>query len=198
MAGLALLLWALHFVLSLALRALLQARRTGHTGLLLMRARPGSLQWWGELAESVAIGIGVAAAALADTVEPIDPLDSTAGHVIGIALYVVGVVGVVGSQETMGASWRIGQSKRERTALVSTGLFALVRNPIFISVFLVQAGLALLVPSPLALAGLVLLVISIEIQVRLVEEPHLRNVHGRAYEEYAARVGRFVPKVGRK
>jgi protein-S-isoprenylcysteine O-methyltransferase Ste14 len=35
------------------------------------------------------------------------------------------------------------------------------------------------------------------VQVRLVEEPYLRRVHGCAYETYAARTGRFLPRIGR-
>ena len=31
----------------------------------------------------------------------------------------------------------------------------------------------------------------------MVEEPYLLKVHGSAYAEYAARVGRFLPGVGR-
>jgi protein-S-isoprenylcysteine O-methyltransferase Ste14 len=198
MDELALVLWLVYFAISLALRALLQARRTGRSGILLMRARPGSVQWWGELAETVAIGLGVAAAVLADELSPVDALDSDAGHAAGIALYCVGLAGVAASQEAMGASWRIGQDAAERTGLVTRGPFSLVRNPIFSALASVQIGLALLVPSIIALAGVALLVASIEIQARLVEEPHLRRVHGAAYEGYAARVGRFVPGVGRK
>jgi protein-S-isoprenylcysteine O-methyltransferase Ste14 len=41
------------------------------------------------------------------------------------------------------------------------------------------------------------LVLALEIQVRLVEEPHLLRAHGSAYGEYASRVGRFVPGLGR-
>jgi len=198
MAELALALWLLYFLISLALRALLHARRTGRTGVLLMRARPGSVQWWGESAEAVAIGLGVAAAALADEVQPLEALDGGAGHVAAVVLYCAGLLGVAASQETMGSSWRIGQDEAERTALVTRGPFALARNPIYTSLVLVQVGLALLVPSVLALAGVVLLLVSIEVQVRLVEEPHLRRTHGTEYEDYVSRVGRFVPMVGRK
>ena len=37
----------------------------------------------------------------------------------------------------------------------------------------------------------------VEIQVRIVEEPHLDKTHGPTYRNYAHRVGRFVPAVGR-
>jgi protein-S-isoprenylcysteine O-methyltransferase Ste14 len=36
----------------------------------------------------------------------------------------------------------------------------------------------------------------IAMQVRL-EEQHLLHLHGRTYAEYAAKVGRFVPGVGK-
>ena len=33
--------------------------------------------------------------------------------------------------------------------------------------------------------------------MRLIEEPYLTAVHGDAYRDYAGRVGRFLPGVGR-
>ena len=33
--------------------------------------------------------------------------------------------------------------------------------------------------------------------MRFVEEPYLRRAHGEAYRAYAARVGRFLPRIGR-
>ena len=44
-------------------------------------------------------------------------------------------------------------------------------------------GLALVVPNVLSAAMLVAFVVALEIQVRLVEEPYLRRVHGDAYRE---------------
>jgi protein-S-isoprenylcysteine O-methyltransferase Ste14 len=52
-------------------------------------------------------------------------------------------------------------------------------------------------PNLVAIAGLVLLVATIELQVR-VEEPYLLTVHGDSYRDYLANVGRFVPGVGTK
>jgi protein-S-isoprenylcysteine O-methyltransferase Ste14 len=39
--------------------------------------------------------------------------------------------------------------------------------------------------------------LGMELHVRRVEEPYLHWAHGDAYRDYAARVGRFVPGVGR-
>jgi protein-S-isoprenylcysteine O-methyltransferase Ste14 len=97
----------------------------------------------------------------------------------------------------MGDSWRVGVDPAERTELVTDGPFALVRNPIFAAMIPFFAGIALLAPNALTIAGAVLLVAALELQIRFVEEPHLSRVHGQSYDDYAARVGRFVPGVGR-
>jgi protein-S-isoprenylcysteine O-methyltransferase Ste14 len=39
--------------------------------------------------------------------------------------------------------------------------------------------------------------VALELHVRLIEEPYLQRVHGAQYATYAARVGRFIPGIGR-
>ncbi|WP_134119646.1 hypothetical protein [Kribbella kalugense] len=51
--------------------------------------------------------------------------------------------------------------------------------------------------SPIAVVGLVALVVAIELQVRIIEEPHLIKLHGATYLDYSTRVGRFLPGIGR-
>ena len=97
------------------------------------------------------------------------------------------------SQLDLGASWRIGVDERERTDLITSGTFSLVRNPIFSGMAAAAIGTAVAVPSPLSWVAAV----ALEIQVRTVKEPHLLRTHGQAYRAYASRTGRFVPAVGR-
>ena len=198
MPKLALLLWILYFIPTLGVRVVIQRRRTGHSGFA-DSSRRGGVQSLAQLVETLAIGLAVAAPILALTgaVEPFESLDETAVNLAGAVLFIAGLAGIVLSQEAMGSSWRIGVDPEERTELVTRGPFALVRNPIFSFLVLVQVGTFLLVPSAAALAGLVLQVVSVELQVRLVEEPYLLRVHGAAYREYAARAGRFLPGAGR-
>src|SRR5687768_2998394 len=147
----------------------------------------------------LAIATGVVAATLDadETLEPLGLLDSDAVRVAGIAVFAGGMAATLYAQLAMGASWRVGVDATERTSLVTDGPFAVVRNPIFTAMFLASLGLALLVGNLVALAGFVALVASVEAQVRLVEEPYLLRVHGESYREYAGRVGRFVPGLGR-
>jgi protein-S-isoprenylcysteine O-methyltransferase Ste14 len=101
------------------------------------------------------------------------------------------------AQLSLGASWRIGIDEAERTDLVTTGAFGVMRNPIFAAVIVTFLGMALMVPNLVAITGVVMTVIGIQVQVRLAEEPYLRRLHGTAYTAYASRVGRFLPGIGR-
>jgi protein-S-isoprenylcysteine O-methyltransferase Ste14 len=58
-------------------------------------------------------------------------------------------------------------------------------------------GLVLLVPNAAACLGASLAVVGVLFQVRIVEESYLSHIHSTAYRDHAARVGRFLPGVGR-
>jgi protein-S-isoprenylcysteine O-methyltransferase Ste14 len=199
MAVVALILYGAYLVLTFGLRILIQLRRTGSTGFHGLGGRPGSAEWIAGVGFTVALLVGAAAPVLAllDVVEPIAALDTTAVHVAGLVLAVAGIGLTFYAQVAMGASWRIGVDPEERTQLVTSGPFALVRNPIFAAMLPTALGLTMLVPSWVALAGLAGLVAALELQVRVVEEPYLLQVHGSSYSTYAAQVGRFTPGVGR-
>jgi len=199
MAAVALLAYALYMALAFGLRTAIQLRRTGSSGFEGISGRPGSAEWLAGALFVVAIAVGFAAPLLALTsvVEPIGAVDTTAVHVVGIVLFAVGLAGTLAAQISMGESWRIGVDEDVTTEMVVDGAFAIVRNPIFAAMLPASTGLALMVPSVVALAGLGALIVALELQVRVVEEPYLRRVHGSAYAAYAARVGRFLPGVGR-
>ena len=196
---LALGLYTLYLALAVAFRAWLQLRRTGDSGFKGVSGRPGSLEWVAGVLFILAIGIGVAAPILdvTDVMDPPEALNSVGVRATGVALFLAGLIGTLYAQIAMGESWRIGVDEEEHTELVTSGPFALVRNPIFAGMLPASLGLALLVPNTVALLGLATLVVALEIQVRLVEEPYLLRRHGAAYRQYAARVGRFVPGLGR-
>jgi protein-S-isoprenylcysteine O-methyltransferase Ste14 len=199
MPTLALVFYAVSVALVFGFRILIQIRRTGSTGFSGLPGHPGSSEWIAGVGFALALVISAAAPVLAllDVVEPIAALDTTGVHVVGIVLTATGIAATFYAQLAMGASWRIGVDPEERTKLVSGGPFALVRNPIYSAMLPTVVGFTMLVPSWVAFAGLLALGLSLELQVRVVEEPHMLRVHGPEYAEYAARVGRFVPGVGR-
>ncbi len=197
MAVLALVLAVAWLVLVAGVRSYVHLQRTGEVPLV-RRARRGSPQWWARIISSVGFVL-VFAAPLADLagVPPIAVLDRQALGLAGVALVLSGIAGTVASQIAMGASWRADVDPDVRTELVTTGPFRLVRNPVLTTTAATVVGLALMVPNALAATMLVLVLISMQIQVRLVEEPYLERVHGDAYRRYAQRTGRFLPGIGR-
>ncbi|MFF1291710.1 MULTISPECIES: methyltransferase family protein [unclassified Streptomyces] len=193
----ALALYGIWLLSAFGVRMLSQYRRTGDTGFRGLSGTPGSASWWAGVLFVVAL-LGAAAAPAATLAGlPLLVDDAPAVHGAGVVVAAFGVVGTLAAQRAMGASWRVGVDQDERTALVRGGPFALVRNPVFTAMAGTALGLTLMVPNVLALASLASLVIAVELQVRVVEEPYLREAHGSAYLEYAARAGRFVPGMGR-
>lgn len=180
-------------------RALVQYRRTGDAGFRGVSGTPGGVAWWAGVGFVLAVLGGLAAPLAALAGLPGLPF---AGGVLvrgfGLFVAVAGVLLTLVAQSGMGASWRVGVDTRERTALVTAGLFAHVRNPVFTAMVTTALGLALLVPNAVALAALLLLLAAVQVQVRTVEEPYLRATHGAAYSAYTGRTGRFLPRVGRQ
>lgn len=190
--------YAIFLLLAFGLRTLIQFRRTGDSGFRGVSGRPGSAEWCAGRLFVVALVIGVLAPVLAltGTVEPIAALDERGVHIAGIVVFLIGLGLTLASQFQMGESWRVGVEESERTNLVESGLFGLVRNPIFSAMLLVTIGLVAMVPSIVAFAGLAALLVALELQVRIVEEPYLLRTQGESYADYGRRVGRFVPGVG--
>lgn len=114
---------------------------------------------------------------------------------LGAVLFLAGLGLTVVAQLAMGDAWRIGVQEGERTELRTHGPFAWCRNPIFTGMLL--GGLGLVAWVPLAAPAWLALGVGLELQVRVVEEPHLMRIHGARYEAYAARTGRFWPGLGR-
>ncbi|WP_030653100.1 MULTISPECIES: isoprenylcysteine carboxylmethyltransferase family protein [Streptomyces] len=195
----ALALFAAWAVSAFGIRAAVQRRRTGDAGFRGISGRPGSASWWAGVLFVLALLGGAAAPAAALAGMPALPGagDSTALRWTGLAVALAGMAATLVAQSGMGTSWRVGVDASERTELVTSGLFAYVRNPVFTAMTVTAAGLALMVPNALAVFAWLVLVLAIELQVRVVEEPYLAGVHGRAYVNYTSRAGRFVPGVGR-
>jgi protein-S-isoprenylcysteine O-methyltransferase Ste14 len=196
MSTVALVLYVVALVVLFGVRSWVQHRRTGSTGFRGISGTPAEAGWWGGVLFIAAMVLGLTGPLLAVTgTVPADPDPALA--VVGLILALVGFAATLAGQAGMGASWRIGVDEAERTDLVTAGVFAHVRNPIFTAMVLAQFGMVLLVPTWVSVAALVALVAAVELQVRAVEEPYLRLVHGDVYEAYVARTGRFVPGVGR-
>ena len=194
----AVVLFAVFGVLGFGWRSWVQYRRTGSTGLRGIRAG-GLSEYLAGVGFVVALIVAVSAAILQEigVIEPVRMLSVVWVQTVGIVVATAGIAATVYAQLEMGDSWRIGVDVYETTTLVHTGVFARIRNPIYTAMFTFGIGIALVTPNVVACVGLILLIASIQLQVRRVEEPYLLRTQGDAYRAYAAQVGRFIPGVGR-
>jgi protein-S-isoprenylcysteine O-methyltransferase Ste14 len=194
MAGAAIVIFVVYFLLATVRPLVASYRRTGDVGF---RVTPGAGRVIGALFPTAYFLVALGAVTdLTGSVDRIDLHDGILGPVLGFALAATGLLLIVSAQDTMGVSWRIGVDPDERTDLITDGPFRWMRNPIYTAMVLMALGVTLLVPNVFSVAGLALFLVTVELQVRVVEEPHLSALHGEPYRRWAARTGRFVPRVG--
>ena len=196
-ADMALVLFSIFGILGFGWRSWVQYRRTGSTGFRGISAG-GLTERVAGIGFVVALIVAVSAPILQETkvVEPLRMLSAVWVQTVGIVVATAGIAATVYAQLDMGDSWRIGVDVNETTTLVHTGVFGRIRNPIYTAMFTFGIGIVLVTPNLVAGAGLILLIATIELQVRRVEEPYLLRTHGDAYRAYTASVGRFIPGVG--
>jgi len=84
------------------------------------------------------------------------------------------------------------QGTKPTRALVTTGIHGWSRNPIYLGMFLVYAGIGLAVRSPWILILALPLAVTIRYGVVAREEAYLERRFGDAYRDYKARVRRWL------
>jgi protein-S-isoprenylcysteine O-methyltransferase Ste14 len=181
-------------------RSWLQRRRHGSSGIVLFRS--------GDLAQNVleagalVLVLLLSAEAVARAVAPrsldtfrIAPSTPVMQGLGAIVLF-AGIALMIAAQLELGASWRIGIEQDARPGLVAHGLYRFCRNPIFLAMLAVLLGFALLVPTWPSVVVLLGTYVGIRGAIG-AEERYLLRAYGGHYAAYAARVGRFVPHVGR-
>lgn len=94
----------------------------------------------------------------------------------------------------MGKDWRMDVSDR-KSELITDGLFAHVRHPIYALQMLLMLCTAIVVPTTPMFIVAILHIALMNIKARN-EERHLLSMHGDGYARYLSRTGRFVPRAG--
>ncbi len=121
---------------------------------------------------------------------PIWYLDFPILKVIGWILLHLALLWVSIAQHQMSDSWRIGIDDKNKTALVTKGLFAYSRNPIFLGIIIANLGLLFVLPNAFVLIIFILSYTVIQTQVRL-EEAFLLSTFGINYQKYQSKAPRW-------
>ncbi len=124
--------------------------------------------------------------------EPLDTvlLSAPVFKWIGVVLVSIGALVFISAFLSFGDSWRVGFDMKTPGALVTNGIFAFTRNPIylfldlwFLGIFLINGRLIFLIFAALAFAD-------VHWQIRQ-EENYLTNLYGQPYEDYCKRTRRY-------
>lgn len=97
-------------------------------------------------------------------------------------------------------SWRAGIPENDRTVMITTGIYAVSRNPAFVGFDLMYIGVLLMYCNPLTGVFTVFAIVMLHFQI-LQEERYLPTVFGESYRAYKATVRRYLgryPQKGRK
>jgi protein-S-isoprenylcysteine O-methyltransferase Ste14 len=122
---------------------------------------------------------------------PVDLLEQNTFLYIGLFLLLFSLIWTIIAQAQMKDSWRIGIDHETKTELVTTGLFSVSRNPIFLGMIVSLFGLFLTTPNALTFLFFILGYVLIQIQIRL-EEEHLVEQHENEYLNYKQRTKRLI------
>jgi protein-S-isoprenylcysteine O-methyltransferase Ste14 len=116
---------------------------------------------------------------------PIWYLEKPILQIIGLIILFIALIWIAVAQHQMSNSWRIGIDEKNKTRLVTEGVFSISRNPIFLGMLSTLLGLFLVIPNAFTFLVLITGFISVQIQVRLEEEFLLKS-HGEAYKTYCS------------
>ncbi len=117
-------------------------------------------------------------------------LGSAGAKALGVVVLATGLAAYGLALRAFGGSWRLGIDRERPGALVTGGIFARSRNPIYLALTLLAVG-SFLVLDRLVLGILAALFALYFRQLIRREEAFLREHYGEAYRDYARRVGRW-------
>jgi protein-S-isoprenylcysteine O-methyltransferase Ste14 len=118
-------------------------------------------------------------------------IDSTIAKVTGAALVVLGLAVYALALVTLRDSWRVGTDKEKPGELVTQGIYAVTRNPIYISFALNFVG-TFLINGALVFLILAILILFNSHYLILREEKFLSKTYGPVFRKYCSRTNRYL------
>lgn len=108
----------------------------------------------------------------------------------GAVIALLGVLVFIAAMLTMRDSWRAGIPDGEDTAMITSGLYRISRNPAFLGFDLMYLGTLIAFSNIVHLAFALFAIVMLHMQI-LEEERYLAQVFDEAYAAYKARTGRY-------
>jgi protein-S-isoprenylcysteine O-methyltransferase Ste14 len=109
----------------------------------------------------------------------------------GVIFCLAGLLLMLSSLVSFGQSFRVGIDTEHPDKLITTGVFAFSRNPIYVAFAFILLGQFLIFPNWILLLYVIAGVWLFHRQV-LLEEDYLKKHYGQEYSAYCARVRRYL------
>lgn len=109
---------------------------------------------------------------------------------IGLALLGLGTCLFIIAMVTMQDNWRAGIPEKDKTDMVTTGIYTISRNPAFLGFDLTYIGASLAFGNIIVLILTALTIALMHLQI-LEEEKYLETTFGKRYDTYKNKVGRY-------
>lgn len=110
---------------------------------------------------------------------------------IGVLLCFVGLLMFLFALISFGTSFRVGIDEDHPGELVTSGIFAISRNPIYTAFALILLGIFLMIPNWILILYVVAGYWLFNRQI-LLEEDSLKKIYGDEYMEYCKKVRRYL------
>ncbi len=136
------------------------------------------------------LALGIAADALLHP--PATGLPALARTLLAAGLAAAGVAFALGAVTRFRRAGTNVQPYKPTTAIVSTGVYALSRNPIYVAMAMVYLAATLLLDSVACLVLLLPVLLAVRTGVIAREERYLAGKFGAPYVDYMARVRRWL------
>lgn len=187
---------AFFFFIAFLLRTFLVWKRTGVNAYVLIKQKgtPGMVGLYFKLivfATTFVVVIFSFLPSLYIYLGPLHWLETLLIRSSGLILLIISLLWVWVAQAQMGNSWRIGIDEKNKSGLVTGGIFNISRNPIFLGIKINILGFFLVIPNAVTLSILLTGIALINIQVSL-EEKYLMETHGESYRQYCEKVRRWL------
>lgn len=115
-------------------------------------------------------------------------------RIAGLIISALGVALFITAMLTMRDSWRAGVSK-DKTELVTSGIFMISRNPAFLGFDLMYSGILMVFFNWVLLIFTAFAILTLHLQIVINEEDAMQSAFGDEYLNYRKKVNRYF---GRK
>ena len=118
-------------------------------------------------------------------------IDSVHTKLAGMILVILGFIFFTAAWVTLGNYWRVGNREEDDNELITQGIYAISRNPIYLFFILYLTGIFLINGALIFLIFAVLGALNLH-YLTLEEETFLSKVHGPSFRDYCAETNRYI------